>query len=468
MSKILVKQSNPLYDLLRNVKEQGKNPVDVKQLREYFENVNNILSGTDDRHAAQQLDLPSESSFPTQPRLSSKKFDSLNTFRDIFDEAKNIQEQDVADKELLERILSGEEFADMEKPPSELGSMYDAIRDNTSTHMEDIEREYEQYKKLMGIIGNPIMGFKDFAQAKGWIPSDNRVGFLGFNDRQLLEQIRSGTPPPMHPSQIGDMSLQEFERKVPMDFGKVKLPSSTHDDFMNVIKATLLKRMRNYQGSGSDPLFKEWYTKMMSKQDAYQSVANHHQKDNDRIRYFDNDSWNALEDKIFDGKYNPMNPSASLESFNKLVEQKNMGDGLQGKSILQLQDFVSHPAVKKHIEDMWDTVTEKGTKLQEVLASADGYGMDEDAAKKYVDIFEMHKNNQSDAFTQVIQNEMKYGPILEQTITDTENMPYFHTQHSLNNYGYLPNYSQQFNTVQQTDAKWTIDDNAIHYSRVPN
>ena len=106
--------------------------------------------------------------------------------------------------------------------------------------MEDLESEYEQYKKLMGIIGNPIMGFKDFAEAKGWIQPNEG---LTFDDKQLLEQLRTGTPPPIHDSQIGDMSLQEFERKVPMDFGKVGPQSSTHDDFMNVLKASLLKRI---------------------------------------------------------------------------------------------------------------------------------------------------------------------------------------------------------------------------------
>jgi len=87
-----------------------------------------------------------------------------------------------------------------------------------------------------GAIGVVTAGFKtladqDFAEAKGWIQPNEG---LTFDDKQLLEQLRTGTPPPIHDSQIGDMSLQEFERKVPMDFGKVGPQSSTHDDFMNV------------------------------------------------------------------------------------------------------------------------------------------------------------------------------------------------------------------------------------------
>ena len=471
MSKILVKQSNPLYDLLRNVKEQGKNPVNVRQLREYFDNVNNILSGTGDKHAAQELDLPPEGSFPTQPLLGGKKFGSLNTFRDILDEAKNLQEQDVADKELLERILSGEEFADMEKPKSELGSMYDAIRENTSTHMEDIESEYEQYKKLMGIIGNPIMGFKDFAQAKGWIhPNDNRVGYLGLDDRQLLEQIRGGTPPPIHGSQIGDMSLQEFERKVPMDYGKISSQPSTHEDFMNVLKASLLKQMNHYQGGiqGNS----DWYEKLEKKQFSFKTVANRHQEEADGdnyIRYFDGDTWDAVHGSVFGKKNNPLSNVEAKESFDKMVSARNdrteQSHSLQGKSLAQLQDFVAHPAVKKHIEDMWDSVIERNTDLQSALENE--YGASESRAKQFADIFEMHKTNQSDPFKQAIENEMKHGQTLEQTITDVENMPYFHTEHSLQHYGYLPNYSQKLDSVQQMNAVTTIDDNGMTYSMAP-
>ena len=79
----------------------------------------------------------------------------------------------------------------------------------------------------------------------------------------------------------------------------------------------------------------------------------------------------------------------------------------------------------------------------------------------------MHQNNQSDAFAETLQYEMKQGPKLEQTITNTENMPYFHTKHSVENYGYLPNYAQQLDSVNQMDAKMLIDNNGLDISYVP-
>ena len=458
MSKILVKQRNPLLDLLRNVKQQSRNPVDVQQLKEYFENVNNVLSGKDDRHAGQKLNLPPEGDFPTLPILSGNKFGSLNTFRNIVDESKNLQEQDVADKKLLERILSGEEFADMEVP-SELGQDYDAIRDNTATHMEDIESEYEQYKKLMSIIGNPIMGFKDFAQAKGWIqPNDSRVGFLGLDDRQLLEQIRSGTPPPIHGSQIGDMSLQEFERKVPMDYGNSNTSSkSTPNDFMNLLKATIMTKLHVHQMNGekNENKLEDFYNTLEKKQWAYKKVINHNRIANvtREISYFDHDDWDNILNLIFGRHNNPKEWDESLNSFEHLHNEGT--SATQRKSLIQMQDFVSHPAVKKHIEDNWNELTNNGDGEELVRTMVDDFGMPRTAAELYQSNLTQHKNNKTDAFNQIITHQQAVG-------NHSNENPYFTTDNSIAKYGYLPNYSQTLGDVNQKEATSKISDDGMN------
>ena len=206
---------------------------------------------------------------------------------------------------------------------------------------------------------------------------------------------------------------------------------------------------------------------MSKKQNAFKSVANVHQSDNNRISYFDGDSWDIINTELFGSKYGPREPSYSIKRFDKMVKDKNRSD-IQGKSLVQLQDFVSHPAVKKHIENGWEKLMESGDSLQDVLVQEDVFGMDEENAKQYVEILEAHKTNASDSFRQAIENEMKSGLHLEgEGITDVKNMPYFHTEHSLQNYGYLPNYSQRFDTVQQADAQLVINDDGMGYNQAP-
>ena len=432
--KILVRKSNPLRDLLSHVKEESLNPNDMEQLKDWLKGTNQALEIPSNdpvrqaRFAGKDLTI---GELPNNPNFLSnrmKRFRGLDRFGRFADEQRTYGHMDEVDELELADILSGKKFDDMEWH-SPLGEEYDAIRDNTQGWMQDIESEYEKYKKLMSIIGNPIMGFKDFAQAKGWIQPNEG---LTFDDRQLLEQIREGTPPPMHPSQIGDMSLQEFDRKVPVEsytgtFSKKRNP---HHDFMNLLKASILhhskERLQNQGdslGIDDDTAGKEldllipFYKEYGDMKKEWMDLHNSHSKTLN-IDYFDyDDSRNIFNDYIRDVSFK------DIEFDNKHKKES------QSKSLVQMQDFVSHPKVANHIEKAWDEYTSQGPWHRYLR---------ENHAEAAIENMQKYTNDKTDPFTETLAN------------VGVENMPY------------LPNY-QQKNMTYYSDVppRKMFDENMV-------
>ena len=456
--KVLVKSSaNPLRELLSNIKRESMGPQDAKELLQYFQDMNTTFEQGPEG-ANQLAGRKLADNFPNQPTLSMRNNPSLARFQEL---ARQQKEMDLGDDETTQRIadiMSGEAFPELKDIKGDLGQEYDAIRDNTDTHMQDIESEYERYKKLMTIIGNPIMGMKDFAEAKGWIQPNQRVGFLGLNDKQLLEQIRSGTSPILHPSQYSDMSLQEFDRNVPVESYSTlsQEKRGNHNDFINLMKLAQLDDLRA-NGNVSNKSVKigaelsEFRDNMINFETAWKEAHNKHPHKNNGISYIDYDDWSSVHGQIFrkpTSYLNQDNPNIHLEKAMDTISPSSiLNREYQGKKLPQLQDFVSHPAVGKYIEEVWDNMQNY----------SDGKGilglhnnMDEEEKQKHQDIFDMHVNNKTDSLGIINQYYQKE----------------YDNTHGINmheNIGPMPNYqnANQLNNSHEYHTPYYINDSGM-------
>ena len=453
--KVLVKASeDPLRELLRNIKRESMGPQDARELLQYFGDMNTTFENREGERQLAGRTLADD--FPNQPNISNRKYGGLERFRNIARENQALDLEDDADAKRIADIMSGEAFPELKDIKGELGQEYDAIRDNTDTHMQDIESEYEQYKKLMSIIGNPIMGMKDFAEAKGWIQPNEG---LTFDDRQLLEQIRSGTPPKMHPSQIGDMSLQEFDRNVPVEsYASSSKGGGNSKHFIDLLKLVQLENLRGNTPSDG-PIQKqiqEFRGHMEGFESTWKQAHNKHPHKNNAISYIDYDDWSKANRILFRDpvSYQDVsNPNIHLEKAMETITPENILENTyQSKRLPQLQDFVSHPAVSKYIQETWNTI-EKASDGKGVIGLNES--LDEKEVQKHNDIFNMHVNNKTDALNIMSQHY------------ETEN-PDTHGISMHQNIGPMPNYqyANQLNNSTEYHSPYYIYETGLELEEI--
>jgi hypothetical protein len=124
----------------------------------------------------------------------------------------------------------------------------------------------------------------------------------------------------------------------------------------------------------------------------------------------------------------------------------------QNKRLPQLQDFVSHPAVSKYIQETWNTI-EQASDGKGVIGLNES--LDEKEVQKHNDIFNMHVNNKTDALNIMSQHY------------ETEN-PDTHCISMHQNIGPMPNYqyANQLNNSTEYHSPYYIYETGLELEEI--